>query len=97
LELRESTYKRREARFVVLRIKPGPMPSPERSLQRKVEEASTRVRLKTHTPNNLSVSSTRTSGKIVLEHGEIRRNFKESFIEMDEDGDLQNIIRIKMK
>jgi hypothetical protein len=32
------------------------MPSPERSLQRKVEEANTRADLKTYTPNTLSVS-----------------------------------------
>jgi hypothetical protein len=50
LELRESAYKGREARLVVLTIKPSPMPSPERSLQRKVKEANTRVGLKTYTP-----------------------------------------------
>jgi hypothetical protein len=56
MELVESGYKGREARFVVLTIKPCPIPSSERSLQRKVEEASMRAGLKTYTPNNLSVS-----------------------------------------
>jgi hypothetical protein len=59
LELRVSTYKGSEDKFMVLAIKPCPMPSPERSLQRKVEEASTRAGLKTYTPNNLSVSGAR--------------------------------------
>jgi hypothetical protein len=56
LELRESAYKGREARFMILAIKLGHMQSLEKSLQRKVEEASTRVVLKTYTPNNHSVS-----------------------------------------
>jgi hypothetical protein len=59
LELGESVYKGRESRFVVPTIKSCPMPSPERSLQRKVKEASPRVGLKTYTPNNLSVSGAR--------------------------------------
>jgi hypothetical protein len=56
MELRESAYKGREARFMVLAIKLGPMPSPEKSLQSKVEEDSMRAGLKTYTPINLSVS-----------------------------------------
>jgi hypothetical protein len=57
---------------MVLGIKPGPMPS----LERKVEEASMRVGLKTYTPNNLSVSGTRLVflKKIVLEQGKIGGN-----------------------
>jgi hypothetical protein len=43
LELRESAYQGREDRFMVLAIKPSPMPYPERSLHRKIEEAGTRV------------------------------------------------------
>jgi hypothetical protein len=35
LELGESAYKGREARFMVLTIKPGHMPSPERSFRVK--------------------------------------------------------------
>jgi hypothetical protein len=37
LELGELAYKGREDRFMVIAIKPGPMPSPERRLQRKVK------------------------------------------------------------
>jgi hypothetical protein len=58
LEFWESAIKGREARFMLLTIKPDPMPSPKRSVQRKVEEASTRAGLKTYTPNNLLVSGT---------------------------------------
>jgi hypothetical protein len=52
------------------------MPSLERSFQRKVEEASARVGLKTYSPNNLSVSGTRLifQEKVIVEHREIRRN-----------------------
>jgi hypothetical protein len=98
LELEESAYEGREARFVVLTIKPGPTPSLKRSLQRKVEEASTRAGLKTYNPNNLSVSGARLvlQEKIVLRQGKIRRNSKECFTEMDEDGNLKNGIGIKM-
>jgi hypothetical protein len=98
LELGESAYKEREIRFVVLTIKLGPMPSSERSLQRKVKEASTRVGLNTYTHDNLSVSSTRLvfQKKIVLEQGKIRETSKEIFTEMDKDGDLKNEIGIKM-
>jgi hypothetical protein len=56
LELGESAYKGREARFMILVRKLGHMTSLEKSLQRDVEEASTRVGLKTYTPNNHSVS-----------------------------------------
>jgi hypothetical protein len=50
LEFRESTYKGREARLIVLTIKLGPIPSPQRSLHRNVKEASARASLKTHAP-----------------------------------------------
>jgi hypothetical protein len=98
LELRETAYKGREARFMVLLIKRGHMPSPERSLQRKVEEANTRADLKTYTPNTLSVSGAWLvfQEKIVLEQGKIWGNSKESFTEMDEDDDLKNRIGIEM-
>jgi hypothetical protein len=61
---------------MVLAIEPCPMPSPERSFQRKVEEASARVGLKTYSPNNLSVSSTQLiiQEKVIFEHREIMRN-----------------------
>jgi hypothetical protein len=98
LELGEMAYKRREARFMVLTIKPGHMPSSERSLQRKVEEANTRAGLKTYTPNNLSVSDTWLvfQEKIILEQGKIRGNSNECFTEIDEDGDFKNRIGIEM-
>jgi hypothetical protein len=73
LELGESAYKEREARFMVLAIEPSPMPSSERNLQRNIEKTSTRAGLKTYTPNNLSVSGAQLvfQEKIVLEQGKI--------------------------
>jgi hypothetical protein len=73
LELEWSTYKRREGRLMVLAIEPCPMPSLEKSFQRKVEEASVRAGLKTYTPNNLSVSGTRVifREKVVFEQREV--------------------------
>jgi hypothetical protein len=75
LKFRESAYKRREAGFMVLAIEPRPMPSPKGSLHRKVKEASTRVGLETHTPNNLAVSSTLLvhQKKVILEQRKVRR------------------------
>jgi hypothetical protein len=98
LELVELAYKRREARFMVLTIKLGHMPSLERSLHRKVGEAGARAGLKTHTPNNLSVSGTRLVFQeiIVLEQGKIGGNSMKSFAEMDEDDNLKNGIGIEM-
>jgi hypothetical protein len=58
LELRESAYKGREARCMVLTIKQSPMPYPKRSLHMKIEEAGARAGLKTCACNNLSVSIT---------------------------------------
>jgi hypothetical protein len=92
LELGEPAYKGRGARFMVLAIKLDPMPSSERSLHRKVEEASMRAGLKTYAPNNLTVSSTQLvfKEKIVLEQGKTRGNSHNNFTEMDEDSDLKN-------
>jgi hypothetical protein len=45
LELRESSHERGEARFMVLTVEPYSVPSLERILQGKVEEASTRLSL----------------------------------------------------
>jgi hypothetical protein len=74
LELGDSVYKGREARFMVLVIKPDSMPSLERRLHIKIEEVGVRAGLKTHAPNNLSVSGTQLvlQEKIVFEQGEIR-------------------------
>jgi hypothetical protein len=98
VELGETTYKGREVRFMVLVIKPGPMPSPERSFHRMVEKASTRVGLKAYAPNNLTVNGTRLvfQEKIVLEQGKTRGNSKKSFTEMDEYSDLKNGIGIEI-
>jgi hypothetical protein len=98
LKFRESTYKRREAGFMVLAVEPHPTPSLKGSFHRKVEEAGTRVRLETHAPNNLAVSGTRLvfQEKVILEQRKIRRNAEKCFAEMDEDYDLKNGIRVEM-
>jgi hypothetical protein len=45
LELGELAYKRREAGFMVLTVKPCFMLSPERNFQRKIKKTSTRASL----------------------------------------------------
>jgi hypothetical protein len=59
LEFRESAYKGREARFMVFAVEPCSVQSSKRSLHRKIKEVVARAGLKTHTPNNLTVSGTR--------------------------------------
>jgi hypothetical protein len=88
----------RESMFMILTAEPCLMPSSKRSLHRKIKEASARVGLKTHTPDDLMVSGTRLifQEKVILEQGENRRDSKKSFTKMDEDGDLKNQIGIKM-
>jgi hypothetical protein len=58
VELVESAHKGREARFMILAIEPCHVPSPKRSFQGKVKEASTRVGLETYAHNNLLVGGT---------------------------------------
>jgi hypothetical protein len=60
LEFRESAYKGREARFMVLVVEPRPVPSLKKSLHRKIKEAGARTGLKTHTLNNLTVGGTQS-------------------------------------
>jgi hypothetical protein len=98
LKFRELAYKRREAGFMVLTVEPHPVPSLKRSFHRKVEEAGERAGLETHTLDNLAISSTRLvfQEKVILEQWEIRRNAKKCFIEVDEDGDLKNGIRVEV-
>jgi hypothetical protein len=59
LKFRESAYKGRETWFVVLTVEPCPVPSKKRGLHGELKEADTRVGLKAHTLDNLSVSGTR--------------------------------------
>jgi hypothetical protein len=81
LKFRESAYKRRESRFMVLIVEPHPVPSPKRSLHREIKEAGARAGLKAHTPNNLTVSGTRLifHEKVILEQGKIRGDSKKCF------------------
>jgi hypothetical protein len=53
LKCRELAYKRREVGFVILIVEPHPVPSPEGSLHRKIEEAGVRAGLETHAPITL--------------------------------------------
>jgi hypothetical protein len=68
----------------------------ERCFHGKIKEADARAGLKTHAPNNLSVSGTRLilQEEIIFEYGKIRRNPKEGFTKMDKD--LEDGVRVKM-
>jgi hypothetical protein len=57
-ELRESTNKGQEARFMVFTIKPGLVPSLERSLHWQIQEATARACLEAYAANNLSFIGT---------------------------------------
>jgi hypothetical protein len=59
LVFRESAYEGREAGFMVLTIELGLVPSLKRSLHWEFKNATSRVSLETHTPDNLLVSGTR--------------------------------------
>jgi hypothetical protein len=76
LKLGELAYEWREARSVVLAIEPCPMSSPERGFQGTIEEAITRVSLKTYTPKDLSVGGTWLvlQEEIIFEQREVWRN-----------------------
>jgi hypothetical protein len=98
LELGESAYKGREARFMILTIELGPIPSLERCFQGKVKKVGTRPGLKAYAPNDFPVCGARLilQEKEILEQRKVRRNSLESLIEMDKDGDLKNGIGIEM-
>jgi hypothetical protein len=72
--------------------------TPKRSFQGKIEEAGTRVGLETYAPDNLLVGGTQLvlQEEICFEKWEVCRNPEEDFIEMDENGDLENGVRVKM-
>jgi hypothetical protein len=59
VKLGESAHKGREAGFMIISIELCPVPSPKRSFQGKIEEASMRASLETYAPNNLPVGGTR--------------------------------------
>jgi hypothetical protein len=76
LELREPAYEWREARFMVLEVKPCPVASPKRGFHGKIEEASSGVCLKTNTPIDLLVGGTRLilQEEIIFEQRQVLRN-----------------------
>jgi hypothetical protein len=59
MELGEPANKWGEVGFMVFTIEPCPVPSLKQCFCRKVKEDGARAGLKTHTSNNLSISSTR--------------------------------------
>jgi hypothetical protein len=97
LKFRESAYERREAGFMVLAVEPCHVPSLKGSFHRKVKEASVRVGLETHSSDNLAVSDAQLvfQEKVILEQRKIRRNTKKCLTKMDEDGNLENGIRVE--
>jgi hypothetical protein len=83
---------------MILATEPCLVPSPKRSFQGKNEKASTRATLVAYTPDNLPVGSTQLvlQEKIVSEEREVRRNPKENFTKMDENGNLKNGVRVDL-
>jgi hypothetical protein len=98
LKLRESAYERRETKFMVLAVEPHSVPSSKGILHWKVQEASVRAGLKTHTSVNLAISGAPLifQEKVILEQRKIRRNTKKCLTKMDTDCDLENGIRVEM-
>jgi hypothetical protein len=83
---------------VVLTVEPRLVPSLKGGLHWEVKEAGMRARLETHTSDNLAVSSTRLifQEEVALEKRKIKRNAKKCLAKMDEDGKLENGIRVEM-
>jgi hypothetical protein len=75
-ELGKLANEGREARLMVFTINPCPVPSPQRSFQRKVKKSSARLSLETYASNNLSVSDTWLifQKEVVFKQGKIGRN-----------------------
>jgi hypothetical protein len=97
LKFRESANERREDGFVVLTVEPRLVPSLKGGLHWEVKEAGMRARLETHTSDNLAVSSTRLIfQEVALEKRKIKRNAKKCLTKMDEDGKLENGIRVEI-
>jgi hypothetical protein len=63
-----------------------------------VKDAGMRAGLETHTSDNLAVSDVRLifQEEVTLEKRKIRRDAKKCFTKMDENGDLENRIRVEM-
>jgi hypothetical protein len=55
LKFRESAYEGRKAGFMIFTIKPGFVPSPNRSFHGEVEEDATRAGLESSASDDLSV------------------------------------------
>jgi hypothetical protein len=72
----ESAHERREVRFMVFIVKPGPVPSPKRSLHRKVKETAQRASLETLTSDNFAVRGARLvfQKAVIFKQREVRRN-----------------------
>jgi hypothetical protein len=96
LVFKETAYKGGEFGFKVLAVELGLVPPLKRGLHWEVEEAALRASLKTHTPDNLSVSGTRLvfQEEIILEQREVRRDSMESLTYMNKDCNLKDGIGI---
>jgi hypothetical protein len=88
----------REARFMVLAIERGLMPSLKRSLQGKAEEVMMQARLDADTTDDLPLGSTRLifQKKVVLEEEEVGVDGEIALTKMDEDINLKNGVWIEM-
>jgi hypothetical protein len=76
LIFRESAYERKEAWFMVFIVESYLVPSPKRSLHRKIKEVTQRVSLETHASDNLSVCGARLvfQKEVIFKRRKNRRN-----------------------
>jgi hypothetical protein len=95
---RESADEGWEAGFIVFVVKLGFMLSLDPSVHRKIKEVTARVSLDAYTTDDLPASSARLvfQEEIMFEQGEVRMNNKENLTQMDEDDDLENLVRVKV-
>jgi hypothetical protein len=97
-ELGESANEWREARFMIFTIKPGLMPSLERSLNWQIQEAIVRACLEAYATNNLQFIRTRLipQQEIAFEQEKIWRHAKKGFTLMHKDDNLKDGVRVEM-
>jgi hypothetical protein len=83
---------------MVFTIKPGLMPSLERSLNWQIQEAIVRACLEDYAANNVPFISTRLilQQEIAFEQEKIRRHAKKGFTLMHKHDNLKDGVRVEM-
>jgi hypothetical protein len=95
---RESADKEWEAGFMVFTVKPWFMSFLERSFHREIKEVTASASLDAYATDNFLVNGARLilQEEIMFEQREIKMYDKEGLAQMDEDGDLDDGVRVKM-